>query len=138
MNMAATSVRKVITASKAPTPRAPYSQGVQINNTLYISGQTGGNPETQTIVSGGVVAEAEQALKNIGAILEAAGSSFDKVVKCTVLLQDINDFAAVNEVYSRYFPNIKPARAAYQAAALPRGAKVEIEAIAIVGEIIDE
>ncbi|XP_059153153.1 2-iminobutanoate/2-iminopropanoate deaminase-like isoform X2 [Physella acuta] len=113
------------------------SQAVQVDNTLYISGQIGFIPETMEIVPGGAVAEADQALKNMGAILEAAGSSFENVVKTTVLLQSINDFAAVNEVYSKYFPNNKPARAAYQVAALPKGANVEIEAIAMVGEIVD-
>ncbi|KAH9489300.1 hypothetical protein Btru_057040 [Bulinus truncatus] len=135
--MASKTVRKIITASNAPTPRAPYSQGVQAGNTLYISGQIGLSPETKELVPGGAVAETEQALKNIGAILEAAGSSYDNVVKCTVLLQNIENFAAVNEVYAKYFPNIKPARAAYQVAALPLGANVEIEAVAIVGEIVD-
>ncbi|KAK0068683.1 2-iminobutanoate/2-iminopropanoate deaminase-like [Biomphalaria glabrata] len=135
--MASKTVRKIITAANAPTPRAPYSQGVQVNNTLYVSGQIGINPESKEIVQGGAVAEADQALKNIGAILEAASTSYDNVVKCTVLLQNINDFAAVNEVYAKYFPNVKPARAAYQVAALPLGANVEIEAIAIVGEIVD-
>nr|KAI8728922.1 ribonuclease [Biomphalaria glabrata] len=135
--MASKTVRKIITAANAPTPRAPYSQGVQVNNTLYVSGQIGISPESKEIVQGGAVAEADQALKNIGAILEAANTSYDNVVKCTVLLQNINDFAAVNEVYAKYFPNVKPARAAYQVAALPLGANVEIEAIAIVGEIVD-
>lgn len=105
---------------------------------MYLSGQIGMDPATGNLVPGGVVNEAEQALKNMGAVLEAAGATFNNVVKATVLLQNINDFAAVNDVYSKYFPKNFPARAAYQAAALPKGAQVEIEAIAIIGDITDE
>ncbi|CAL1530138.1 unnamed protein product [Lymnaea stagnalis] len=135
--MASKIVRRIISTAKAPKAVGPYSQAVQVDNTLYISGQIGFIPETMEIVPGGAVAEADQALKNIGSILEAAGSSYDNVVKTTVLLQSINDFAAVNEVYAKYFPKTKPARAAYQVAALPKGATVEIEAVAVIGEIID-
>jgi 2-iminobutanoate/2-iminopropanoate deaminase len=135
--MASKVVRRIISTAKAPKAVGPYSQAVQVNNTLYISGQIGFIPETMEIVSGGTVAEADQVLKNLGSILEAAGSSYDKVVKTTVLLKNISDFAAVNEVYARYFPSAQPARAAYQVAALPKGANVEIEAVAIVGDITD-
>merc|ERR1712243_127253 len=127
--------RVIISTKKAPDAIGPYNQAVQVNNTLYISGQIGFNPTTMDIVSGGVVAEAKQALTNMGHILEAANCNFNNVVKTTVLLADINDFAAVNEVYTKFFTANFPARAAYQAAALPRGAKVEIEAVAVVGDI---
>merc|ERR1712212_1348017 len=121
--------RVIISTKKAPDAIGPYNQAVQVNNTLYISGQIGFNPTTMDIVSGGVVAEAKQALTNMGHILEAANCNFNNVVKTTVLL------AAVNEVYTKFFTENFPARAAYQAAALPRGARVEIEAVAVVGDI---
>merc|ERR1711913_190196 len=130
------SLRRVIIATKkAPDAIGPYNQAVQVNSTLYISGQIGFNPSTMDIVSGRVVAEAKQALTNMGHILEAANCTFNNVVKTTVLLADINDFAAVNEVYTKFFTANYPARAAYQVAALPRGARVEIEAVAVVGNI---
>ncbi|XP_071166460.1 2-iminobutanoate/2-iminopropanoate deaminase-like isoform X3 [Mytilus edulis] len=94
-------------------------------------------PSTGNLVSGGVVPETEQALRNMGAVLGAAGADFNNIVKATVLLQNMNDFAAVNDVYVKYFPKNYPARAAYQVAALPKGAQVEIEAVAILGEITD-
>merc|ERR1711994_1236939 len=127
--------RGIISTKKAPDAIGPYNQAVQVNNTLYISGQIGFNPTTMEIVSGGVVAEAKQALTNMGHILEAANCSFNNVVKTTVLLADINDFKDVNEVYTKFFTDNYPARAAYQVAALPRGARVEIEAVAVVGNI---
>lgn len=95
------------------------------------------SPKDGNIVQGGVVSEAEQALKNMQAILEEAGTTMDNVVKATVLLDDINNFGAVNEVYAKFFQKSFPARAAYQVAALPKGAKVEIEAVAIVGKLVD-
>eukprot|EP00092_Neocalanus_flemingeri_P019722 GFUD01021359.1.p2 GENE.GFUD01021359.1~~GFUD01021359.1.p2 ORF type:complete len:138 (-),score=54.67 GFUD01021359.1:113-526(-) len=127
--------RVIISTKKAPDAIGPYNQAVQVNSTLYVSGQIGFNPSTMEVVSGGVVAEAKQALTNMGHILEAANCTFNNVVKTTVLLADINDFAAVNEVYTTFFTANYPARAAYQAAALPRGARVEIEAVAVVGDI---
>ncbi|XP_052775005.1 2-iminobutanoate/2-iminopropanoate deaminase-like [Mya arenaria] len=131
-------IRKIISTTKAPGAVGPYSQAVLADRTLYISGQIGLDVTTGSIVSGGVVAEAEQALKNMGIILEEAGSSYDKVVKTTVLLDDMSNYGAVNEVYVKFFKSKLPARAAYAAAALPKGAKVEIEAIAIAGEVKDE
>ncbi|CAG5131806.1 unnamed protein product [Candidula unifasciata] len=135
--MAANIVRKVIQTSKGSKNIGPFSQAIQVNDTLYISGQIGAVPETMELVPGGAVAEVDQVLKNIGAILEAAGTSYDKVVKATVLLKDMNDFTAVNEVYGKYFTNRRPARVCYQVAALPKGANVEIEAVAVVGNVID-
>merc|ERR1711936_367532 len=127
--------RVIIATKKAPDAIGPYNQAVQVSNTLYISGQIGFVPETMEVINGGVVPEARQALTNMGHILEAANCTFDNVVKTTVLLADINDFGAVNEVYTTFFSDNYPARAAYQVAALPRGARVEIEAVAVVGNI---
>ncbi|KAI6187091.1 Ribonuclease [Aphelenchoides besseyi] len=129
--------RKIISTPKAPSAIGPYSQAVQVDNTLYISGSLGLVPETGSIIDGGVKEEAHQSLKNIGEILKAAGGSFDNVVKTTILLADINDFATVNEVYKEYFKDKYPARAAYQVAHLPKNGKVEIEAIAALGQIKD-
>ncbi|XP_052684193.1 2-iminobutanoate/2-iminopropanoate deaminase-like [Crassostrea angulata] len=130
-------VRRIIQTAKAPSAIGPYSQAVLVENTLYVSGQIGMSPKDGNIVQGGVVPEAEQALKNMQAILEEAGTTMDNVVKATVLLDDINNFGAVNEVYAKFFQKSFPARAAYQVAALPKGAKVEIEAVAIVGKLVD-
>merc|ERR1712228_1013520 len=127
--------RVIIATKKAPDAIGPYNQAVQVDSTLYVSGQIGFLPETMQIVSGGAVAEARQALTNMGQILKTANTGFENVVKTTVLLADINDFAAVNEVYKEFFTSNYPARAAYQAANLPKGARVEIEAVAIIGNV---
>merc|ERR1712036_150652 len=126
ISMSASLRRVIIATKKAPDAIGPYNQAVQVNTTLYISGQIGFVPETMEVIKGGVVPEARQALTNMGHILEAANCTFDNVVKTTVLLADINDFGAVNEVYTTFFSDNYPARAAYQVAALPRGARVEI------------
>ncbi|XP_023331751.1 2-iminobutanoate/2-iminopropanoate deaminase isoform X2 [Eurytemora carolleeae] len=131
--MAARAGRVIISTKKAPAAIGPYNQAVQVDNTLYVSGQIGFIPETMEIIPGGVEAEARQALVNMGHILQAANCTFNSVVKTTVLLADIGDFTKVNEIYKQFFKENYPARAAYQAAALPRGALVEIEAIAVVG-----
>ena len=123
-------MKKVIATVDAPKAVGPYSQAIEVNGTLYISGQIPVNPADGTIQED-IVAAAHQSLKNIGAILKEAGMTYDNVVKTTVLLADIADFKAVNEVYAEYFTGDKPARACYQAAALPLGVKVEIEAIAV-------
>lgn len=127
--------KTIIQTNKAPSPIGSFSQAVVVDKTMYISGQIGFDPDTMDIVGGGkdVKAETEQALTNMGAILKAAGASFDNLVKCTVLLKDINDFAKVNEVYGSFFSKNFPARAAYQVGALPKNALVEIEAIAVLG-----
>merc|ERR1711976_99843 len=104
---------------------------------MYMSGQLGMTPDGN-MVQGGVAAEAEQALKNMQAVLQAAGADMNNVVKTTVLLADINDFTAVNTVYIKFFGSKPPARAAYQAAALPKGGRGEIEAVAVLGNIIDQ
>jgi len=117
----------------APAAIGPYSQAIRAGDFLFVSGQLGLDPATKKMAEGGVASEAERALKNIGAILEAAGGTFANVVKTTVLLQSMDDFARLNEVYARFFAGEPPARAAYQVAKLPLGALVEIEAIAYLG-----
>lgn len=126
-------IRKVISTSKAPAAIGAYSQAVLVDRTIYVSGQIGMDPSSGQLVPGGVAEEAKQALKNLGEILKAAGCDFTNVVKTTVLLADINDFGTVNEIYKTYFQGNLPARAAYQVAALPKGSRIEIEAIAVQG-----
>uniref|UniRef100_A0A914Q3M1 Uncharacterized protein n=1 Tax=Panagrolaimus davidi TaxID=227884 RepID=A0A914Q3M1_9BILA len=130
--------REIIATKNAPSAVGAYSQGVKIGDTLYISGSLGLDPATGNFVSQDVGEQTHQSLKNIGEILKAAGTTFSNVVKTTILLADINDFATVNGIYSSYFKEPFPARAAYQVAALPKAARVEIEAIAHVGEITEK
>ncbi|MCQ2175395.1 MAG: RidA family protein [Bacteroidales bacterium] len=122
-------MKRIIASPKAPKAIGPYSQAIELNGTLFISGQLPVNPESGEIPAG-IEAQTRQALNNVGAILEEAGLTFNDVAKTTVLLQDINDFAAMNAVYAEYFPQDKPARVCYQVAALPKGALTEIDAIA--------
>ncbi|XP_031214768.1 2-iminobutanoate/2-iminopropanoate deaminase [Mastomys coucha] len=126
-------IRKVISTAKAPAPVGPYSQAVLVDRTVYVSGQVGIDPSNGQLVPGGVVEEAKQALKNVGEILKAAGCDYTNVVKTTVLLADMNDFGTVNEIYKTYFKGCLPARAAYQVVALPKGSRIEIEAVAVQG-----
>lgn len=119
-----------IESSKAPAAIGPYSQAVSAGDTVYVSGQLPIDPETRELVAG-VKAQTRQSLENIKAVLEADGLTMDHITKTTVLLQDIKDFAAMNAVYGEYFTGVYPARAAFQVAALPRGALVEIEAVAV-------
>ena len=122
---------KIIIATKnAPGAIGPYSQGIKANGFVFASGQIGLDPVTDEFVKGGIVEQSRQVLLNVKNVLEAAGSSLDKVVKTTVFLKDINDFAAMNAVYSEFFKTDCPARSAVQVAALPKGALVEIEVIA--------
>lgn len=125
-------MKKIISTSKAPAAVGPYSQAVEAAGTLYVSGQIPLDPSTGKMPEG-IGAQTEQVFANIGAILAEAGYGFGDVVKCTVLLSDIADFAAVNAVYAKYYTHQMPARAAYQVAALPLGALVEIETIAVKG-----
>jgi 2-iminobutanoate/2-iminopropanoate deaminase len=111
----------------------PYSQGIRAGDYVFTSGQVGLDPATGKMVEGGTTAQARRIMENLRAILEAAESDFSKVVKVTVYLSDIKDFAAFNEVYSEYFPDDPPARSAFQVAALPLGARVEIEMVALAG-----
>merc|ERR1711970_655782 len=126
--------RKIINTSSAPSAIGPYNQAVLVDRTLYISGQLGMNT-TGTLVEGGVVKEAEKALENMGHILSAAGGGYKDVIKTTVLLKDINKFSAVNNIYSNFFKDHEPARAAFQVGALPKGGNVEIEAVALIGAV---
>ena len=121
----------VITTEKAPQAIGPYSQAVEINGMLFISGQLPLDPEIGKIVEGGIEEQTEQVMKNIGAILSAAGYSFTDVVKSTCLLADMSYFAGMNKVYARYYPTAPPARAAFAVKELPMKVLVEIETIAI-------
>lgn len=124
-------MKKVINTSKAPAAIGPYSQAIEVNGTLYVSGQIPFVPETMTIVSDDVKEQTKQSLENVKAILEEAGYSLKDVVKAGVFIKDMNDFAAINEVYAEYLGEVKPARACVEVARLPRDVKVEIEVIAI-------
>jgi 2-iminobutanoate/2-iminopropanoate deaminase len=123
---------EIVATDKAPGAIGPYSQAIKAGNMVFCSGQIPIDPETGEFVSGGVVEQAEQVLKNLRAVLEAAGSGLNRVLKTTVFLADMNDFAAMNDVYARYFGESKPARATVQAARLPRDARVEIDCIALI------
>lgn len=122
-------MKKKIATNKAPAAVGPYSQAVNLNGTVFVSGQIPVNPADGSIPAG-IELQTRQALDNIGAIINEAGLTFNDIVKTTVLLADLADFAAMNAVYAEYFPQDKPARACYQVVALPKGALVEIEAIA--------
>lgn len=124
--------KTIIATDKAPRAIGAYNQAVLAEGAklLFISGQLGLDPKSMDMVPGGVAAEADRAMKNLGAILEGAGGDFGAIVKATIYLADINDFAAVNEIYASYFPADPPARAAFAVADLPKSARVEIEAIA--------
>jgi len=124
--------REVIATENAPAAVGPYSQGIRAGHLIFTAGQLGMDPTTGKLVAGGVEAQARQALTNLQAVLEAAGTSLDRAVKVTVFLQDIEDFKAVNGVYAQFFTQAPPARSAVQVAALPLGGLVEIEAIALL------
>lgn len=124
--------KEIITCDKVALAIGPYSVGVKTGHLLFVSGQLGFDPETALLVDGGVEAQAHQALKNLRAILESAGSGLENVLKTTVFLMDMGDFAKVNAIYAEYFTENPPARSAVQVAALPKGGLVEIEAIALV------
>lgn len=121
--------RQAISTGGAPAAIGPYSQGIQSGDMLFCSGQLGLDPVSGELAAG-VEAQAERSLRNLASVLDAAGLSFDDVVKTTIFLTDIGDFAAVNAVYDRFMPDPPPARSTVQVAALPKGGLVEIEAIA--------
>ncbi|AAL80792.1 deaminase [Pyrococcus furiosus DSM 3638] len=123
-------MKEVIFAENAPKPIGPYSQAIKAGNFLFIAGQIPIDPKTGEIVKGDIKAQTRQVLENIKAILEAAGYSLTDVVKVTVYLKDMNDFAKMNEVYAEYFGESKPARAAVEVSRLPKDVLIEIEAIA--------
>ena len=125
-------MKEIVATERAPRAIGPYSQAIRSGNLLFASGQIPIDPATGEFVAGGIVEQTEQVLRNVSAILEAAGVGLPEVVKTTVFLADMDDFTAMNEVYGRFFGENPPARATVQAARLPRDAKVEIEAIAVL------
>ena len=122
--------KEAVKTEKAPAAIGPYSQAIKANNMVFVSAVLGLCPKTGEVISDDVEEQAEQVMKNIGEILKAAGGSYSSVVKTTILLADIKDFAKVNKIYAKYTPSPCPARTTYQAAALPLGVKIMIDAIA--------
>jgi 2-iminobutanoate/2-iminopropanoate deaminase len=123
--------RRRIATDAAPAAIGPYSQAIRAGKLVFCSGQVGLDPQTGELVTGGIEAETRRALQNLGAVLDAAGVGPADVVKATVFLADMKDFAALNEIYGGFFPDPPPARSTFAVAALPKGARVEIEAIAV-------
>ena len=126
-------MKNIIQTLNAPAALGPYSQAVEINGTLYISGQVPIDPDTGKVVESNITVQTEQVMKNIAAILKEADYSFSEVVKSTCLLSDMKNFAAMNEVYARYYPENPPARAAFAVKELPLSVMIEIETIAVKG-----
>ena len=122
--------KKSVNTTEAPEAIGPYSQAIRIGDFLYTSGQISLDPKTMEMITGNIELETEKVLQNIEAILSAEGLNFDHVIKTTVYLTDLSEFTRMNQVYEKFFSNTKPARACVQVAALPKGAKVEIDAIA--------
>ena len=123
-------MREAVSSTSAPKAIGPYSQAIKAGNLLFVSGQVPIDPATGNLIDGDIATQTHRVFKNIGEILKAAGASFDAVVRSTVYLQDMNDFARMNEVYGTYFSSPAPARATVQAARLPRDARVEIDVVA--------
>lgn len=128
--MQTTKGRSIVSTDQAPKALGPYSQAVRINGMVYTAGQVGLDPAKMEMVEGGVEAQTLQVLTNLKHVLEAAGSDMTQVIKTTVFLADMNDFAAMNAIYSQFFPENPPARSTVAVAGLPKGARVEIEAVA--------
>jgi len=124
-------MREVISTKEAPQAIGPYSQAIRANGFVFVSGQVAIDPATQQVINGDIAAQTDRVLKNLSAILKAAGTGLEKVVRSTVFLKDIGDFAAMNEVYGRYFTAAPPARSTIQAARLPKDVLVEIDVIAL-------
>ena len=124
----------VIATDQAPKAIGPYSQAIRVGHFVHTAGQIALDPATGELVSGGIEEQTRRALQNLSAVLETAGSSLSGVVKTTVFMADLGEFARMNAVYAEFFPQNPPARSTVQVAALPRGAKVEIECIAVAGE----
>ncbi|MGL5965159.1 MAG: RidA family protein [Fusobacteriaceae bacterium] len=124
-------MKRIISTTNAPSAIGPYSQAIEINGTLYVSGQIPFVPATMTVVSDDVKEQTRQSLENVKAILTEAGYSLNDVVKAGVFIKDMNDFALINEVYNEYLGDVKPARACVEVARLPRDVKIEIEVIAV-------
>jgi 2-iminobutanoate/2-iminopropanoate deaminase len=127
-------VRTPVKTDNAPSAIGPYSQAIKAGGFVFASGQIAIDPRTGEFISGGVAEQTEQVMKNLSALLEASGSSLEHVVKTTVFLADMKDFPVMNEVYGRFFTSAPPARATVAAAGLPRDARVEIEAVALLAE----
>ncbi len=125
-------MREVIATAEAPQAIGPYSQAIRAQGLIFTSGQIAIDPTTQQVVAGDVSAQTERVLKNLAAILQASGSSMEKVLRCTVFLKNMGDFAAMNEVYGRYFKQAPPARSTVEVARLPKDVLVEIDVIAMV------
>ena len=123
-------MREAVSTQAAPAAIGPYSQAIRAGSLLFVSGQIPLDPQTNTLVEGDIAMQTHRVFRNLAGILEAAGTSFDRVVRTTVYLADMNDFAAMNDVYGTYFTSPAPARATIQAARLPRDARVEIDVIA--------
>jgi len=126
-------MKRIINTTNAPAAIGPYSQAVEINGTLYISGQIPIDPSIGKVVEGDITVQTEQVMKNIGAILKEAGYNYTDVVKSTCFLSDMANFKAMNEVYGKYYPENAPARAAFAVKELPLGVLIEIESIAVKG-----
>ena len=124
-------MREVIATESAPKAIGPYSQAIKANGFIFLSGQTPIDPATQQLVAGGIAEQTERTLKNLEAVLHAAGSGMEKIVRCSVFLKDMNDFAGMNEAYGKFFRSNPPARTTVQAARLPKDSLVEIDAIAM-------
>lgn len=124
-------MREVISTQNAPQAIGPYSQAIRANGFIFVSGQIPVDPATQKLVDGGVARQTEQVISNLEAILKAAGSSLDKVVRTGVYLKDMGEFAAMNDVYERFFPQSAPARSTVEVARLPKDVRVEIDVIAL-------
>jgi 2-iminobutanoate/2-iminopropanoate deaminase len=124
--------REPVKTSNAPEALGPYSQAIKVGEFVYTSGQVAIDPATGEFIGGDIAGQTERVLKNVAAVLEAAGSSLDQVVKTLVFLADMNDFAAMNEVYGSFFTGAPPARSTVQAARLPKDARIEIEAVALI------
>lgn len=126
-------MHKKIESRMAPAAIGPYSQAIQAGDLVFCSGQIPLQPQSGEIVSGGIVAQTEQVMKNLQQVLLAAGTNFDTIVRTTIYLVDLGDFAVVNEIYGKHFTGVAPARVTVQVAALPKGALIEIDAIAYLG-----
>jgi 2-iminobutanoate/2-iminopropanoate deaminase len=124
--------REPVKTSNAPAALGPYSQAIKVGEFVYTSGQVAIDPATGEFIGGDIAEQTERVLKNVAAVLEAAGSNLDQVVKTLVFLADMNDFAAMNEVYGKFFTGAPPARSTVQVARLPKDARIEIEAVALI------
>ena len=136
--MYTTEGKKIVSTERAPKAIGPYSQAIRTDNLVFTAGQVGFDPATMILVEGGIEAQTRQVLTNLKHVLEAADSGLNFVVKTTVFLQDMNDFAAMNAVYAEFFPENPPARSTVAVAALPKGALVEIECVALLSTVLGD